>query len=555
MAAPSKNVGLFVWPPLILGFLFAVEIAPWLANREHPGVGWTALTVISAIAWIITVWWALHHLLFQIAALVPPEAEPDFGAPAKPIRITLFYVTCDDFNPICCESCVGQKYPPGALRVVICDDSSTPQFREAIDKFQADHKEVVLARRDGRSGHKAGNLNHAFDKHVDKNCDWVVIVDADQWLEESYLTKLAPALAAQPAEVAFVQAGREPIPESVLNLPPPTEFQKPLQSEVRLFFERDMAWRNRFGFLPFLGHGGAVRAKAWREDVRFPEFVSEDFAFGMEVRKHDLWGARVDHVRSAEAYPPDFGAFVVRLGKFASGAGELWFRRLPAFLFQSKRTEWWDAMMMLGTYALIPIVLVNLVASAYLCHALWADAVAVLPPRLPYLFFAMFLFSLAVLVSVSEPAEQREIKAKYVGKPLSALMSLGSSFGLALRHWFWALAVYGAAMPYCAWRFLKALVVRPAFQRTPKAPGSGPKLQAAAVLTGVTGLAMLAAAVVWWSPFSPVLAATAIAQVLFPSFRWLHENSARGSVSRGLVYLPGTSFLIGLFWMWLWATT
>jgi cellulose synthase/poly-beta-1,6-N-acetylglucosamine synthase-like glycosyltransferase len=438
--------------------------------------------------------------------------------------------TRDDFLPACCRSCVDQDYPADSFRVVVCDDSETPAFRDAVDRFCAPRPAVGCVRRPDRAGHKAGNLNHAFDSEAAGRCDWVLIVDADQLLPPNFLAELAPVLASRPPGVAFVQAGREPLPE-VGPDGATNPFQQALQAEILLFSERDMASRTEYGLLPFLGHGGAVRESAWRQLGGFPPVVSEDYAFSLAARERGLWGERADHVRSAEGFPQDFGAFVVRVGKFAAGAGELWLN-LPRFWVSGARaTEKWDLLMLLGTYALAPLVLVNLVASAYLCHVLWSEALPVLPPRLPYLFLGMFLLSLAVLVSVAP------------------------SWGRAVRQRFWAQAVYGAALPVMAWRFVRSLGRRPGFQRTPKVAGTSPKLRLTGALVCASGLAGLAAAWAWWSPFSPILASAAGAQALFPVYQWLHEGGVRGWVSRRLVYLPGLAFLSGLVWMWSWATS
>src|SRR5205807_7244876 len=135
--------------------------------------------------------------------------------------------------------------------------------------------------------------------------------------------------------------------------------------------------------------------------------------------------------------------FVVRLAKFAGGAAELLRQHFPAFLVsRAMVTEKVDAALLLGTYALMPLVLGNLLLSAYLCHVLWDDGASVLSPRLPYLFLGMFLLSLAILISVHRA-------------PLHAL-----------RHWFWGVAVYGAAMPMAAGHFRLYLFRTPPYRRT-----------------------------------------------------------------------------------------
>jgi cellulose synthase/poly-beta-1,6-N-acetylglucosamine synthase-like glycosyltransferase len=532
MAAPSKIFLLPLVPPFVLGLVGWFEVWPWLLNRTHPDIAWTALTIASAIIWVLVLWWAIHHLTYQLVGLVPWRKPSEFPEPKSPPRIVVLYMTRDDFMPECCASCLAQSYPSESFRMVVCDDSESDSYRESVAKFCSE-RGVKLLRREDRSGHKAGNLNHAMAAEAIGQCDWVVVLDADQWIKPNYLAELAPALAIQPNEVAYVQAGREPLSDSIPAGSEDNLFQNVMQTEILVFNQRDMAARPRFGFLPFLGHGGAIRPEAWQKVGGFPPVVSEDFAFSMSVRQHEKWGERVDHVRSQEGTPPDFRAFMIRLSKFAAGAGELWFRRLPRFLTGGFRfTENPDALMLLGGYALMPFFLINLLISAYLCHGLWTEAVSIVPPRLPYLFLGMFLLSWAVVISVTPNPIQ------------------------AIRYWFWAIAVYGACMPVAACRFIAALFVRPAFHRTPKVARGLPRRAIVPFLVIAWGLVGLAIAWHWWSPFSPILIASASAQVCSPFYYWLHEKgTTRRLIGQALVYLPGMSFLVGLVWMWLWATS
>jgi cellulose synthase/poly-beta-1,6-N-acetylglucosamine synthase-like glycosyltransferase len=541
-------------PFAVLLIALCREVVPWLENRRSLGYDVFLLSLVSAALWLVVLWWALHHLTFQLAALCPRTIAPPPPAADRPPRFMVLYLTCDDFIPECCLSCVKQDYPADSFQLAVCDDSETAVYRTEVDRFCAAHGNVILLRRNHCSGHKAGNLNHAFAAVAEGKCDWVVIVDADQMLPSSYLRELAPFVTAAPAEVAFVQAGRDLLPSrasasaersSPASAPPGagvagrqdgplpcTPFQTALQMEIRLFSERDMDWRREFGFLPFLGHGGAIREEAWKKVGGFPAVVSEDYAFTMAAREQGYWGERVEQVRSWDGYPRDFDAFVVRISKFAGGAAELFRKSFPCFLrSQATLVEKVDAFWLLATYFLMPLSLINLLLSTYLCHIFWSEGLVVLPPLLAYLFLGMLLFSFPVLISVNPVVVH------------------------GLRHWFWAFAVYGAVMPIAAAHFLRNLFRAPPFRRTPKGVTSTPALRLASILTSAAGLAGLWLAWRWWSPFSPVLLASALAQACFPLYRWLHEDpSWRGRLSRTLVYGPGVLFIWGLLGMWFWAT-
>jgi hypothetical protein len=309
-------------------------------------------------------------------------------------------------------------------------------------------------------------------------------------------------------------------------------FQDAMNIEILIFFERDMGRRQRYGFFPFLGHGGAIRADAWSQLGGFPLVVSEDYAFALRARQHGSWGVRIDDLRSFETYPDDFGSFVIRVSKFACGAAELIRRCLPGFVVS--RASWIekvDASMLVATYVLMPIYQFNILLSAYLCHQRWVSYRSLLSPRLPYVFLAMLLLSFPVAVSVT-PSLLR-----------------------ASKYWFWAFAVYAAALPVASFEFVKSLFMKPTFRRTPKQRSQSPSFTRLRIPVGLGGLLEVFLSCYWWSPFAPILAASGVAQASFPLYLHLHEESSfRGRLGRILIYTPALLFITGVVTMWLWGT-
>ena len=263
----------------------------------------------------------------------------------------------------------------------------------------------------------------------------------------------------------------------------------------------------------------------------FPEVVSEDFAFAMRARSIGQHGALVDSVRSQESHPKDFGAFVTRWAKFTGGAAELLRFYYPRFLLgkAGSFTERYDAGLLLVTFALLPLYLVNLFLSAYLCHRFHESGVVVPARPLSFLFLTMLLISASMGVSVTPNVFD------------------------ACRFWFWSYAVYMAALPSAAGRLIWHLFFRPEFDRTPKGTARSARFPVTGAMTVLLGWLALTAAWQWWSPFRLVLASAGIAFVSFPLYRYLHQRqSIIGSVARSLVYAPGLTFLVAFREMWLW---
>jgi membrane glycosyltransferase len=148
-------------------------------------------------------WWALHHLTFQLAGLWKRKSAAS-EPPARDTRFAILYVTCDDFQDDACLSCVKQDYPAGLFQVLICDDSSEKrQYRQRIDEFRESNPQVVVVRRAPNADFKAGNLNNAFANHIPPEIEWVVVADADEILPSDYLWSLASVVAQQDNNTAL----------------------------------------------------------------------------------------------------------------------------------------------------------------------------------------------------------------------------------------------------------------------------------------------------------------------------------------------------------------
>jgi hypothetical protein len=297
--------------------------------------------------------------------------------------------------------------------------------------------------------------------------------------------------------------------------------------EVRVFFDFDLPWREPCGFLPTMGHGVAVRRRAWKELGGFPELVMEDFGFAFLASARGMYGVYARSVHCWESFPKDFDAFVVRLGKSAGGAAEFVCKNLRHFHRSHARwVETLDLVALLLWYPLMPLLVVNSFLSAYVCYHLWVRNIAILHPILPFLFLGMYLSTNLVYLSVTSNAYA------------------------ALRHWFWAAAVYGATLPLASWRFCKHLFVAPTFERTPKGADKAPGLRWPATLTALLGVLALLVSWYWWSPFSPLLAAQGVSYLCFPIYRYLTKPTLLGTLIRIAAWVPGLLLLAGLYSMW-----
>lgn len=506
---------LTIWLILIIGIIW-----PWIHQINQLNLTLPILAYVSAGIWWLVLLWTLYHLAFQITSLFiapPKKRPPNSHLPS----VAILYPTCDDFNPNSCKTCLDQDYEN--YRVFVCDDSTQTEYKNKIREFyQSNSDNFQLVTRPENKGFKAGNLNHAIKNHVTE--DFILIVDADQFLPIDYLSQLVSNLPIELEQTAFIQAAHETMIEHDSS-----RFQIELSPGTALYYFRDLALRQSYGLIPMLGHGVLVPRKTWERIGKFPEVVSEDFAFTLRAANLGQQGLYVEQVRSYETFPYDFGGYLLRLKKYAGATAELFQQELIPFLTKSaSNTEKCDFFMQLLGYAIMPFVVVNGFLGAYVSYKLWHSGVPSFYPVLPYIYIWLLLSFLALNVSVTE------------------------GWGRAFKFYFWATAIYTSALPLGGWHFTKHFFTRPVFKRTPK---NGEKTAVsfsesfAMIILGVVALIF---SLNWISPFSPVLAGQGIAYLSFPLYGQLNSSSKIGQVARLVIFLPGIFMLFAIYAMWNW---
>jgi cellulose synthase/poly-beta-1,6-N-acetylglucosamine synthase-like glycosyltransferase len=505
---------LFTWSLLVFGVIW-----PWIHQIDRYDQTLSILAHISAGIWWGVLLWALHHLAFQLGVLFIKDSSKINNQVERP-HIAILYPTCDDFNPECGESCLNQNY--NHFRVMICDDSKSEGYKQQVEEFCESHKNCTLIRRPNKTGFKAGNLNYAIENHVEE--EWILLVDADQLLPPDYLSKFVKALPGKNSNIAFIQASQEPCINEKSS-----PFQIALSPEIQLYYLRDLGVRESFGFVPVLGHGVMIRRSAWKAVGKFPEIVSEDFAFVLRLAKKKQQGIYLKNAISYEMFPYDFGGFMIRLKKFSGGTAELFRKELFSFLFSSaKFVEKWDLLMSLFWYVMMPLITINGFLGAYVCHSMWKEGISYIQPVLPYLYTWLLLSIFSLTYSITQ------------------------RFPKTLKFYFWSTAIYAAAMPISGLSFLKHLFVPAKFKRTPKNQEKVKLDISGSFFMIILGIAAVFYGFKWLSPFSPILLGHGAAYLSYPLYNKLNSNSSLGKLVRLLIYIPGILLIFALYALWEW---
>jgi len=358
---PAEKSGSIV--ALTLLSWIAVSFLSWIAFRGSlPGtISVTEEIIVRALYLpLILFWlWGIHNFWHQVLTLFYSGNGVKLAPVLDGPPVAILYLTCDDFDPIACRSCLDQTYPN--TRLVICDDSKRPESKRSVDEWAKRYgSRVAVLRRDNRSGFKAGNLNHAISASVSE--EYIVICDADEIIPPGFVAGLLPYAFLK--DVAFVQACH------TARTRGQTHFAEMMSPSIEIYYRHNLPLRNAYGFVSCFGHGIMINRSAWESVGGFPEIVSEDLGFAGRALAKGLRGIYTRNVVAQESFPPTYTAFMKRERKIIGGTIEFFQKELPGLLRSKKATltEKLDVLLTFSFCFIGLVTMINVLGGIWLAH-------------------------------------------------------------------------------------------------------------------------------------------------------------------------------------------
>ena len=350
-AAPKSTLYLLVFATWIASILWFEPRLFMLMDMAYSVPSWMALAlfiVFINFAWlyglynVCIVGFALYYRFSGKAKQTVARAFSD-----NPPAVAILYTTCNDFVEESVRSCVNQDYPN--YKVYMLDDSSDESSKRKVDAFAAEYPGLVeVIRRPDRKAFKAGNMNHGLSVAATEE-PYFAIADADEILPTDFLSKLVPVMEADP-NCGFAQANHRANPETKSSL------GKALGIGIDIHWKWYQPLRNDYGFVMFLGHGALLRRKCWEEVGGFPDIVSEDLGFAIEIREKGYRGRFVEDVICFEDFPDTVRSFRVRHMKWTRGTSEFLSKKM-AWLLRAKNISWAEKLDILFPTLNLPLTL------------------------------------------------------------------------------------------------------------------------------------------------------------------------------------------------------
>jgi len=328
---PPKSAALIIltfggW--LLALFFMGGRMVPVVRSAGGTGqeiVLWMLVGLLG-LFWLLGAYYLSMVILYFWERRNPEPLLPDGPLQSAQLPVAILYPTCDDFQREAALTCVQQRY--GDFHVFLLDDSRSPECREQVDRFHREFPECTsIVRRRDRSGFKAGNLNHAL-RGAASGFPVFAVMDADERIPEDFLRRLVGRLMS--GYWAFVQAAHAPNPKQA------SSFAQALGQTILPFWEVLLAIKNRFGFVPCVGHGLVVRRSAWSAVGGFPEVLSEDLEFSARLLALGFRGFYLRDVVCHEDFPPTLEALRNQQRRYLCGVLGSALRFWPRALFNRR---------------------------------------------------------------------------------------------------------------------------------------------------------------------------------------------------------------------------
>ncbi len=279
----------------------------------------TAFSGMLLLFWMLAAYYTAVVVFSRIARPLSHTKAP--SANARP-AVAVLYATCDDFQEEAALGCLSQDYTN--FHVFLLDDSASDEGRAIVDAFHGRHPgKTTVVRRADRRGFKAGNLNHAL-RGPAADYPLFAVIDADERIPEDFLSRTVPYMLD--SSVAFVQANHSP------NEDQKTLFARDLAQTIMPFWHVHCGPRNRYGFVPYVGHGALLQRHAWEEVGGFPEVATEDLTYSAALAERGMRGLFLEGVVCREDFPATYSAFKRQQERYVAGVTQALRRHLLPLL-------------------------------------------------------------------------------------------------------------------------------------------------------------------------------------------------------------------------------
>ncbi|XWS75267.1 hypothetical protein CRYUN_Cryun01aG0071400 [Craigia yunnanensis] len=262
----------------------------------------------------------------------------------------------------------GLSWPADRIIIQVLDDSTDPAIKTLVElecqRWASKGINIKYEIRDNRNGYKAGALKEGMKHSYVKQCDYVVIFDADFQPEPDFLWRTIPFLLNNP-EIALVQARWKFVNSDECLM---TRMQE-MSLDYHFIVEQEVG-SSTYAFFGFNGTAGVWRISALNEAGGWKDRTTvEDMDLAVRA---SLKGWKFIYVCDLEVkneLPSTFKAYRYQQHRWSCGPANL-FRKMAMEIIRNRKVSLWKKFYVIYSFFFVRKIVAHLVTFVFYCVVL-----------------------------------------------------------------------------------------------------------------------------------------------------------------------------------------
>ncbi|OAY75817.1 Mannan synthase 1 [Ananas comosus] len=259
----------------------------------------------------------------------------------------------------------GLSWPSDKIIIQVLDDSTDMILRELVEleceRWASKGVNVKYETRNSRNGYKAGALRDGLKKHYVRECEYVVIFDADFQPEPDFLWRTVPFLLSNP-ELALVQARWNFVNADECLL---TRLQE-MSLDYHFSVEQEVG-SSTYSFFGFNGTAGVWRIQALADSGGWKDRTTvEDMDLAVRASLKGWKFVFVGDLSVKNELPSTFKAYRYQQHRWSCGPANL-FRKMFKEIINCKRVSVWKKFHVIYAFFFVRKIVAHFVTSIFYC--------------------------------------------------------------------------------------------------------------------------------------------------------------------------------------------
>ncbi|XP_019173575.1 PREDICTED: glucomannan 4-beta-mannosyltransferase 9-like [Ipomoea nil] len=376
LSGAISDAGDFVWEQLLLiwGEIKAFKL-PLIAPILN-----IAVLICFVMTTLLFVEWVYMGVVMTVVKVFrrtpekrfkwqPLEEDAELGNAAFPmVLVQIPMYNEKEVYKLSIGAVCGLSWPSDRIIVQVLDDSTDPTIKEMVEvecqKWASSGINIKYEIRDNRYGYKAGALSEGLKHSYVRECDYVVIFDADFQPEPDFLRRTIPFLVHNP-DLALVQARWEFVNADECLM---TRMQQ-MSLNFHFSVEQEVG-SSAYAFFSFNGTAGVWRIAAIDEAGGWNHRTTvEDMDLAVRASLKGWKFLYLASLRVKSELPSTFKALRFQQHRWSCGPANL-FRKMFIEILKNKNVNFWKKIYIIYSFFFVRKVIAHVGTFVFYCVVL-----------------------------------------------------------------------------------------------------------------------------------------------------------------------------------------